>query len=194
MGNHEMTMRFRLLGLVPLAVFILHFLYHNSIGAPGLSMWMCHASNVVLALGLFLGKPSFIRVAVMWIAVGIPPWIYEMALTSDWPPTSFLSHTGGISVGLIALWRVRAGRFTWIHAFAFGLVIQELSRLFTPPALNVNLAHHARDGAEKVLTAYWQYWLITTVLVAVGLWIIGRVFMKVFPNKLEKKNVVAQTA
>jgi hypothetical protein len=144
-------------------------------------LWMCHVSNVALSLGLLLDKPAWVRLGVIWLIFGHPLWVMHMIQTGERLPTSFLSHLGGLAVGLIAFHKVRADRSTWLYAIIWYFVIQQLSRMLTRPELNVNIAHSMTDGWDQVFSSYWQYWVVVSFLMAVSIWILGFLLLKVFP-------------
>ena len=78
---------------------------------------------------------------------------------------------------------VRAGRWSWLHAFGWYILLQRVCRLVTPAALNVNLAHRVREGWEGDFPAYWQYWLFTTLTAAACFWSIGWLLARLFPPR-----------
>jgi hypothetical protein len=162
---------------------VVHFYRNWSLGNPGDGLWMCHVSNVILGLGLFLGVPGLIRVAVIWQLPGIPLWIMDMLRTELMPVITFFSHLGGLSVGLIGLWNVRADKRTWLYALLWYLFVQHMCRMFTSPELNVNVAHTMYVGWERVFPVYWQYWLFTTAGAALTLWVLGRILLKLMPPR-----------
>lgn len=84
--------------------------------------------------------------------------------------TSAVAHFGGLLVGLVALWRVGASRWAWLEATGYYLLMQQLNRLFTPAALNVNVAHAVGPGGERYFSAYVSFWLATTIVAAGGQW------------------------
>jgi hypothetical protein len=178
-GN--LTPRFRLLGLLPLLFFILHANYYREAGGLSHLLWMCNIGNVLLASGLFLGWPALIRVAVLWLLPGLPIWLWFVVRPGWWILTSFLAHAGGLIVGLIAIQKVRASSWMWLQGFVWFLLVREVCRLFVPAELNVNGAHRIFPEFEPVFGAYWQFWIVGTLVVAAGLWVIGFAFMKLFP-------------
>jgi hypothetical protein len=180
-GAGVLTGRFRLLGLLPLLFFILHANYYREVGGLPNMLWMCNIGNLLLAVGLLLAWPLLIRVAAIWLLPGLPVWLWFIVWPGGWILTSFFAHAGGLIVGLIALHRVRASRRLWLQAFAWYLLIQEICRLFTPPELNVNAARRIYPTFEPMFSAYWQFWIAGTLVVGVGLWIIGWALMKLFP-------------
>jgi len=174
--------RFRMLGLLPLLFFILHANYYREAGGLSHLLWMCNIGNLLLAFGLFLARPMLIRVAVIWLLPGLPIWLWFVVRPGWWILTSFFAHAGGLIVGLIAIQRVRASRWMWLQAFAWYLLIQEICRLFTPRELNVNGAHLIFPEFNTMFSAYWQFWIVGTLVVAIGLWIIGFALLKLFPR------------
>ena len=139
--HRRLTPGLRALGVVPLAFFVLHARYHLGQGTAGHLLWVCTASNLLLAVGLFLDLPMLIRVAVMWLIAGLPLWAWDLMEQVAWPVSTFLTHLGGLAVGLVALSRVRAARRPWVYAFGWYLALQLAARMWTRPELNVNLAH-----------------------------------------------------
>ena len=178
----------RLVGLVPLVVFGVHFHRNWGEGNPGHVLWMCHVSNLALGVGMVLGRPFLFRMAVLWLLPGIPLWMMDMARTGQMPVITFFSHLGGAAVALVAIHRVRGGRWAWLHAWLLYLVCQQVARMVTRPELNVNVAHRIYPGWERWFGAYWQYWIFTTGSAALGLWVLGWVLCRVVPPKEEEGN------
>lgn len=181
MGTRNLPAKFRLLGLLPLLFFILHANYYLEAGGVSHLLWMCNIGNLVLAFGLFLARPLLIRVAVIWLLPGLPIWLWFVVRPGWWILTSFFAHAGGLIVGLIAIHRVRVSRWMWLQALVWYLLVQEICRLFTPRELNVNGAHSIFPEFEIAFSAYWQFWIVGTLVVAAGLWIIGFALSKLFP-------------
>ena len=150
-------------------------------GTPGHILWMCHITNLLLALGLFFGQRELVRMSVLWLIIGIPLWALDMARFGIRELTTFGTHIGGLIVGIVALYQVRGGRKSWLYALVFYLVLQLVCRIATPPELNVNTAHHVYRGWEMLFTNYQFFWVVITVLSGVVLWGIGKVFIRLFP-------------
>ncbi len=187
--KRDLTLRFRLLGIVPLMFFIAHLLFYLT--APDYAsthgvenmLWMCNVGNLVLGVGLLLGLPRVIRLAVIWLVPGLPLWVFDAILRGGLLFTSFLTHIGGLAIGLIAMRRVRADKWTWAYGLGWYLLVQQLSRLFTSEYWNVNVAHRAYPGYENIVSQYWQFWILTSLMVAVGLCILGFILIKLFPPR-----------
>ena len=165
--------RFRWLGVLPLTFFLVQTIHYWRYGGMGNLLWMCNAGNVLLGIGLLLGHREMIRAAAIWTIPGLAIWIKYVLLASGFYFSTTLAHLGGITVGLIALRRIGMDRVAWIYAFAWYLLTQALARLLAPPDLNVNVAHHVQSGWENVFSSYWKFWIVMTLIVAAGLWVIG---------------------
>ena len=179
-------MQRRLLGILPLACFSAQAIHYWHINELGHMLWMCNIGNLLLAIGLFLEEAILIRVAVIWMVPGLVVWFlyvvptWGMLLTGKLSLgqlfgvlSSTLAHVGGISVGLVVLRKVGMDGRAWFYAFIWYFVMQLLSRVLTPVALNVNLSHRIQEGWEQRFSSYWRFWLLLTLLVGLCLWILG---------------------
>jgi len=144
-------------------------------------LWMCNIGNLVLALGLFFEKPLLVRVAAIWTIPGLIIWFLYVVLAWGVFLTSTLAHIGGLAVAAIALKTYRMDRNTWLYAFGWCLVMQLISRFFTAPDLNVNVAHFVQPGWERTFTSYWSFWLVLTFATLIVLWLSGLLWRKLWP-------------
>ena len=194
--NRLSDARIRTLSFIPLAAFLAQGLHYLQINELGHMLWMCNIGNLVLAIGMFTNQRTLIRVAVMWMGPGLVVWsIYVVPtwgalLTGEftWSQlfavfSSTLSHVGGLSTGLIVLRRIGMDRWSWIYAFGWYLIMQVLSRLITPEAMNVNLSQKVQEGFQGAFDAYWKFWLVLTALVALFALMIEYVFWRIWPAK-----------
>lgn len=180
-GKKYQTIRFRLLGLIPLLLFLARLRDLIGTGDPGHILWMCHLSNLVLALGLFFAWPLLVRISIPWLALGLPLWIWNMTLVGiSGRLTSFGTHIGGLLIGLYALSKMRSHGKTWPYSLILYLLVQQICRVITPAELNVNIAHKMHYGGDIFFSAYWQYWVATTVMAGVFLWLVGLLLLKIF--------------
>ena len=173
--------RMRLLGLLPLFFFLAQAVHYWRINELGHLLWMCNIGNVLLAMGLFLEKERVVRLAAIWTVPGLLVWLIYVVLAWGVFLTSTLAHIGGLIVAIIALRHYRMDRTAWRWAFGWSLVIQLLSRLFTLPALNVNLAHAIQPGWEQTFGSYWIFWIILTLIGIVVLWLSGLLLWSIWP-------------
>ena len=186
----------RKLALLPLLAFLAQAIHYFQINELGHMLWMCNIGNLVLAIGMFRNQRILIRVAVMWMVPGLVVWsiyvvpTWGMLLSGDFSLTqlfavfsSTLAHVGGLSAGLIVLRRIGMDRWSWVYAFAWYVIMQVLSRLITPSAMNVNLAHRVQEGFQGAFNAYWKFWLVLTALVALFALLIEYVLWRLWPAK-----------
>jgi hypothetical protein len=178
--------RYRLLGLLPLIFFFAQANHYWRINELGHMLWMCNIGNLLLAIGLFFNRPRLIRVAVIWMVPGLVLWFVYVVLSWGMFLSSTLAHVGGIVVGMIALRRVRMDRNSWIYALAWYFAIQLLSRLITPPALNVNVAHAIDPLWQQTFNAYWKFWLVLSLVTIGLLWSLNVLLYKMWAPAAEQ--------
>ena len=174
--------RMRLLGLLPLLFYFAQGVHYWRSHELGNMWWMCNIDTLMLALGLFLEKPLVVRIAAIWAIPGILTWFFFYVLPWGVFLSSVLVHVGGLAVAAIAVKTYRMDRTSWVYACAWNLVVQLLSRLFTAPELNVNLAHAIQPGWERTFSSYWTFWLVLTIVTAAVLWVSGLVWRAVWPE------------
>ena len=181
--------RIRLLGILPLLFFLAQVVHYWRISELGHLLWMCNIGNLLLALGLFIGNRRLMRVSIIWTVPGLLIWLLYVVLAWGVFFTSTLAHVGGLIVGMIVLREIGMERGTWLYAFGWYLLVQVLSRLFTAAVLNVNLAHGIQPGWERWFAAYWEFWLVLTLVTAVTLWIVEVLFRNLWPVRLTQAEV-----
>lgn len=174
---------FRLIGFLPLIFFVAQVVHYWRFGGLGNLMWMCNVGNLLLAIGLFLSHKELIRAAAIWTVPGLGIWFWYVWLTGSTGISSTLAHVGGVIVGLFVLSYVRMDRIAWLYAFLWYLFIQVVSRVITPPDLNVNVVYKIQPGWEGAFRSFWKFWLVMTLAVGVLLWLIGIVLSWIWPTR-----------
>lgn len=184
----------RLLGLLPLAFFIAHFWVYSLAELPHSTdnmLWMCNVSNLTLAIGLLFDLRWLTRLSVIWLIPGLPLWLLEVVGHGGWMLTSFLTHIGALIVGLVAMRWVRTDKWMWLYAFCWFIFIQQISRMVTSteyPFWNVNVAHTIYKGYENAVSHYWQFWVITTLMISVGMLALSFILWMLFPTRAKSAN------
>ena len=173
--------RLRLLGIFPLLFFLAQGVHYWDTNELGNLFWMCNIGNLLLAMGLFLDKRTVIRLSAIWMIPGLIVWFLYVVLTWGVFLSSTLAHIGGLLVAAVALKKYGMDRRSWIYAFGWYIGVQLLSRFFTAPQLNVNLAHAVQPGWEHTFTSYWVFWLTLTLATAAVLWLSGFLWRIVLP-------------
>jgi hypothetical protein len=174
--------RFRLLGLFPIAFIVMRLAVLLADDKAYDIFWVCNLANVALGIGILANQPKIIRPAAFWLLLGLPLWAHYCITTGDYQLTSVLTHIGGNLIALLALARVRVDSWSWAYAIAGFWVLQLFSRIFTPPDLNVNVAHNLRFTiGDNTAMRYWQFWLASTLVYILWLWLINLFAAKIFP-------------
>jgi hypothetical protein len=188
--DNRRSCKFRWLGFLPLTFFAARVVEYVWVaGTPEQILWCCHLSNLLLAGGIFLHRPPLVRIASLWLLVGLPPWALDMILTRLVTPVSIFTHLGGTLVALYALQRVRVTGRDWLPGLLCFLIMQQVTRLLTPPGplTNVNVAHFAYGPWQPLFSSYWLYIVINAVLAGGGLWLLERLLASIFPSTPEKR-------
>ena len=68
----------RLLGFLPLAFFLARLGYFIHYGGTSQILWMCHLSNLTLAIGLLFDLPLWVGVSAYWLVLAIPFWVVDV--------------------------------------------------------------------------------------------------------------------
>ena len=187
MDHTRLSWRFRLLGILPLIFFFAQGVHYWRIDQLGHMFWMCNIGNLLLAVGLLLGQPIPIRVAALWMIPGLVLWFLYVVMPYGVFLTSMLAHMGALIVAMVALQRVRVDTRAWMYALGWYFMVQLLSRWLTPVEFNVNLSQTVQAGWEQTFSSYWKFWVVVTLLVAAGLWALGKVFSLLWPAHFTKK-------
>jgi len=173
--------KFRLIGFLPLIFFLAQAVHYWRINELGHLLWMCNVGNLLLALGLFCCNRRLMRIAIIWTVPGLVIWLIYVVLAWGVFFSSTIAHVGGLIVGMFVLRKIGMARLTWAYAFGWFLVVQLLSRLFTAPELNVNLAHKIQPGWESHFSAYWEFWATLVIVSGLTLWVLEMVLSRVWP-------------
>ena len=174
---------FHWLALLPLGFFIARAIQYISVAkTPEQILWSCHISNLMMAFAIFFRIPWLIRISAFWQILGLPPWVIDM-FNSGITPISVITHLGGCTVAMLALWVVRGQRGSWLPSLVYFIILQQITKLLTVPGpyTNVNVAHFAYGGMKDWFASYWTYWLANTAVTAVVLWLMDWALVKIFP-------------
>jgi hypothetical protein len=184
----------RLLGFFPLGFFTAQAIHYWQINELGHMLWLCNIGNLLLALGLFFEATILIRVAVIWMVPGVAVWFayvvptWGMLLDGRFSYaelfgvlSSTLAHLGGFAIGIVVLRKIGMDGRAWLYAFIWYFILQLISRLVTPAAMNVNLSHRIQPGWEQTFSTYWRFWFVLTLLVGACLWILEVLLKRIWP-------------
>ena len=174
-GNDK-TRTLYVLGTLALIFFAAHATFHARHGRAHDILWICTLSNALLGVGLFLRSARAVAVAVCWLVMGNLTWLADVLTGGEFFGTSTLTHLGGITVGVLGARILGWPRHTWVWAVAGMLAMQQLCRVITPPAANVNLAFAVYTGWERLYPTYRTFWLALFGQAVVVYFLVDRMF------------------
>jgi len=179
-----------LLAGAALLIFSFNLLSNIQHGRAADSLWACHLSTLLLGFGILLGVSVLIRIATLWIVVGVPLWLYDLLLGNELRIFSSLTHIGGLLIALYALSIIGFRSTTWLYALLLFFVLQAVCSVTTPEVLNVNVSQYIRAEWQWLFSSYSWYWIFNTLLGGFGMYIADRVLMAIFHKKsFAKKNL-----
>jgi hypothetical protein len=166
------------LGTLALGAYGLHALVCVSRGAPEQALWACHVATLFVGLGLLTNTRMLLAVGTIWLTLGTPLWLADLALGAELWPTSWLTHGGGWLIGLIGVVRhgipPHAGK-----AAVLGVIgLQVLCYWWTPPAANINAAHAVYGTFRPYIAHYWWAEICLLLLASVLLPLIARLLAR----------------
>jgi hypothetical protein len=124
-------------------------------------LYACHVATAILAVGvLFQRKELVIFGFSFHLGAGIWGYFFDLVAmrTTTW--TSVLVHLTPLAIGFAEV--RRSGLPRWAPWISFGFLISMMvvAYHFTPPALNVNLAHRAWAPVGPLASALWATWMV----------------------------------
>jgi hypothetical protein len=176
-GSDNTFRRFSWMGVLPLLIFAYRLMQYIQVGTPDWIMYNCHLSTLLLAVAMFTEWKPGIRIAAIWLIIGLPMWLIDAWVTQVIWVASIVSHLGGALLALYAIRRVRATGASWLPALAWFLFWQLVTRYTTASELNVNIAHMPYEACKDWFSSYWHFWPVGALVAAVlaysvefGLW------------------------
>jgi len=164
------------LGGLALCFFIIHATFHATHGRPWDILWNCTLSNLLVGIGLLIGSPRAVAIGASWLCMGNITWLADVFTGGELFATSFLTHFGGLTVAILGARVLGWPRLTFLWATGGLLLLQQLCRLFTPPAANVNLAFSVYTGWERIYSSYRVFWLSMFVQSVLVYFLVDRMF------------------
>ena len=175
------TKGFRMVGVLPIIIFIARLIQYIQVGAPDWIVASCNISNLMLGIGMIFGAPLLVRVATIWLIIGLPMWIIDAAVTRDLWWSSIYSHVGGFLIGLYAISKTRATGRSWLPALIWFVFLQMITRYTTAPELNVNIAHFPYELIKGWFTSYWMFWPACLLVVTAMVWVVEFMLLNFYP-------------
>ena len=159
-----------LLAAAALACFASHTAVHVSEGHPYDFLWVCTVANLLIGVASLGRWPQVNAIGLLWLTLGVPLWLIDMASSRMLMPTSLITHGAGPVLGLIAARRLGFPRSMWWKALAAHVVLQQFTRLVTPPDRNINVAFTVHPTAQALIPSYPVYWSLMLGVCALVYW------------------------
>lgn len=149
--------RSRTAGAAMLAIWLFHAWEHTRHGTLWELFWACNMSVLFTGFAAVAGWQRGIGMGVCMLAFGAPLWIIDLISTGDFYFGSLLTHFG---VPLLGVWSLRPTGWpagTTLPATAVLIGFMLLSRLVTPPEMNINLVFRIYPGWEHLFPNHAAY-------------------------------------
>lgn len=120
-------------------------------------LWFCHLAALAVGLALLFRSSTLNAIGFLWLCVGVPCWLLDLASGGAFWVGSLLTHGVGFLAGLFGLRRLGLPRDAWWKAVVALVAVFAITRAATPPAENVNLAFAVWPGWESWFPSYVLY-------------------------------------
>jgi hypothetical protein len=131
----------RPLGWLPLAAYAVHAGFQAWRGHAEYALWSCHVAALLVGAGLLGPWPTANAVGVLWLVLGVPLWLIDVARGGEFYPTTLLTHVGAFALALVAVAWLGWPPGAWWKGLAGLLALVVVSRLVTPDLADVNGAY-----------------------------------------------------
>jgi hypothetical protein len=169
-------------GVAALAGYAIHGVFHLRHGRPEDLLWTCHLGAALVGVGLIAASgrrawgASVDGVGALWLLLGTPLWLLDLAGGGEFFPTSLGTHVVGLAMGLVGVWKLGMPRGTWWKATAALVALMGLCRLVTPREANVNVAFAIQHGWEEHFASHASYLACMIAFAAGYFWLIERLW------------------
>lgn len=155
-----MPRHLRVLGLLLVTIVLTtNILVHGIVNI----LWLCNISALLAGIALLLGVPYFALTGAAWMIIGMVSWFLNVQVNNMYGEViSYFTHfTFGV-VAVFIFFRFSVTQNLWMGCFGWYLLMQLLSRLFTVPADNVDIAFSIWPGLEPFFRSYFYFWCFVT--------------------------------
>ena len=122
-------------------------------------LWFCNITNLLLGVSILFQIKLLIWLFTICIYSGIAPWIFGLFIGVDFEYSSLFTHFISPILGTYVLIRSKAKFKIWYYGILYLIILQILSRFFTPYKENVNIAFFVYPELLPVFLNYPLYWL-----------------------------------
>ena len=158
-------------GLAALGCYAIHAAFHLLHGRPEELLWACHFGAALVGVGLLSSSAATNGIGSLFLLMGTPLWLLDLAGGGEFYPTSCFTHLGGLAIGLYGARRLGVPSGTWWKAVVGLVALILVCRLLTPPRANINVAFSIYAGWERIFPNHAVY-LMTMICLAMGYFLV----------------------
>ena len=87
-------------GGVALGCYAVHAVFHLLHNRPEDLLWACHLGAALVGIGLMISSPTLNGIGTLFLCLGTPLWLMDLAGGGEFYPTSCFTHIGGLAIGM----------------------------------------------------------------------------------------------
>jgi hypothetical protein len=167
-----MPFRLRVIGLLLIvAVLATTIIYYDMTNI----LWLCNISSLLAGVALLSGKPQSALVGATFMLLGGISWLLNLVINHAFDErVSYVTHFSFAFAAIYLFFQIRVARYLWVGCFCWYILSQVLSRLFTPPAENVNLAFSIWRGWNIIFSNFFSFWCFISFSCLVFLFVMNK--------------------
>jgi hypothetical protein len=162
-------------------IFVSHTINHARRGDAWEIFWACTWVPLMVGAAALTGSARLNAVGLVWLALGNLLWLFDLLAGGAWMWTSTLTHWGALALGLWAARWLGYPRGSWWRAHLLLLGWQQLTRLFTPPGRNINVAFSIHPASRDHFSSFAVYWITLFFLDALIMYAGERLYRRLLP-------------
>lgn len=175
------------LGIIALAGYGVHAVFHLSRGEPEDLLWACHLAAAIVGFGLIARSAPMVTTGTLLLCMGTPLWAVDLAQGSEFTPTSLGTHALGLAAGFWGVWKLGASAGAWWKAALVLVASIAVGRLVTPAASNVNLAFAIPPGMDRYFSNHFVYLAFMVSISCAYFWLVEVLLRRVTNGRKTKE-------
>lgn len=186
-SNEKLTslpIHLRAIGLLLVATIVATYLsYHNISNI----FWLCNISALLAGVALLIGKRQLALIGATFMILGLACWLLNVVVNKiPGDPVSYIKHFSYGCIAVYLFFRFRVGCYLWLGCFCWYILAQVLSRIFTSPAENINLAFSVWPGWEVIFSNFFPFWCFVTVCCLVFLFVMNKIIYRLQEKRMDR--------
>ncbi len=171
-------MRLKILGVLPLTFYGIFVFEQAILGKPTNALWACQVANIFVGISYLLLSPGINGIAFCVLAYGNILWVIYLIGGGFFSIGSLLTHLFGGGLSLILVLKKGLPKNSWWKSGLFILLMFFVSKFFSNPRENVNLAFRVEDGWESQFPNYTSYLLLIYSSMLISFFLVEKIVRK----------------